>query len=349
MGFEDHPIKYVEEDGYEYFELNLGADRAKYLKSVTFALLLNDEDGIPTVLLGEDADTSEDWEEGVFRDNFRGIWGGIDGNLVYWHVMSITDDYILYEVPLRVNGRLYNLTVAYDIEDAEYKMLSARLDESETGGVQARSEELLSPGDVVSTVFFAIDHGDGDAVLFDNETFSIGRNTVFEETPLPDGTYVFMYMMTDYNDNIYYSDMAELVIEDGEVGLIGHSSGSSAGGSAQTRRTFGPYSAVVPSGWLFDDEDEEIVIFTAPDKSAALSILWGDTEGASLRSIARDVSDVLDGNRPEEDEDGDYIFTFKDEAGRDCTAVVMRTGSDYLILLKHGDHPQMEDLLGSLE
>jgi len=130
-------------------------------------------------------------------------------------VTSITDDYILYEVPIKIDGRLYNLTVAYDIEDAEYNMLTARLDESETSGIPARGERLLVPGDVVTTVFLAFDNDNDDTEYFDDETFTISRNTSFEELTLPDGNYAFTYMMTDSRDEYYYSEVTALVMEDG--------------------------------------------------------------------------------------------------------------------------------------
>ena len=33
--------------------------------------------------LGTDNDMTADWDNGVFYDNFRGVWGAIDGHIVY--------------------------------------------------------------------------------------------------------------------------------------------------------------------------------------------------------------------------------------------------------------------------
>ena len=123
-----------------------------------------------------------------------------------------------------------------------------------------------------------------------------------------------------------------------------------AGYAEAARQNFGPFSAVVPPGWQIQiDEDDGIVTFMPGDESAGLSIIWGVMEGASLRDIAGNVSDLLDGGRPTEDEDGDFSFAFTDEDGRDCMAFITRDGRNYIIILKHGDHPQMKDLLDSLE
>ena len=49
MGFDDHPIEIVEDDGTEYAQLDLGPDKVKLLKSVTFLLILCDDGGTPLV------------------------------------------------------------------------------------------------------------------------------------------------------------------------------------------------------------------------------------------------------------------------------------------------------------
>jgi hypothetical protein len=136
------------------------------------------------------------------------------------HVTSITDDYILYEAPLIINGKKHDLTVAYDIEDTEYRMLTARLDESETGGVPPKDERLLVSGDVVTTMFYALDPDGGEPVTFKDETFKIGKQSSFGELELPDGTYVFMFLMIDGKDNYYYSDISGILMEDGEAEIF---------------------------------------------------------------------------------------------------------------------------------
>jgi len=218
MGFDDHPVEYFEEDGVNYVRLDLGGDKANVLKSLTFCLVLCDEDGNPALFLGEDADTADDWEEGVFTDNFRGVWGSIDGHPVMMEVTSMTDGYILYEVLLKINGKLHNLTVAYDYEGKSYKMLTAKLDESETGGVPAKDERLLVAGDEITTVFLTLD--DEDPAVIESETFKFGRESSFEEMNLPDGLYAFAFMMTDYKEEIYYSVFSGVTIEDGEIEIF---------------------------------------------------------------------------------------------------------------------------------
>ena len=42
------------------------------------------------LLLGTDNDMNADWDNGVFYDNFRGVWGALDGNLVYMELSFST-------------------------------------------------------------------------------------------------------------------------------------------------------------------------------------------------------------------------------------------------------------------
>lgn len=63
--------------------LTLGPEAADILAGIGFSLNYVNEESDAMMLLGTDNDMTADWENGVFYDNFRGVWGGIDGNLVY--------------------------------------------------------------------------------------------------------------------------------------------------------------------------------------------------------------------------------------------------------------------------
>ena len=71
----------VTEDGAAI--LDLGPAAYDILTSVGFSLFYVDEESDMMLLLGTDNDIDADWENGIFYDNFRGVWGAIDGCLVY--------------------------------------------------------------------------------------------------------------------------------------------------------------------------------------------------------------------------------------------------------------------------
>jgi hypothetical protein len=219
MGFDSHPVEYMEDEDGTYVRLDLGAKKAELLQRVTFVLAMCDAEGTPAVFLGEDFDLDEDWEKGVFEDGFRGVWGSIDGHIVTMEVMSVTEDYILYEIPLLIGGKLHNLTVAYNFADESYKMLTAKLAPDETDGIPGKDERLLVPGDEITTVLLKLDQEAGETVPMEGETFKIGEKSAFGEINLDDGIYAFMFMMTDYKNAIYSSDIAGIIVEDGGISV----------------------------------------------------------------------------------------------------------------------------------
>lgn len=102
----------VNDEGTAY--LTLGADAGDVLAGIGFSLYYVDPDNNQMMLLGTDNDMTADWDNGIFYDNFRGVWGAIDGHLVYMELSYEGDDYNLYSVPILLNGEEYNLQVAYD-------------------------------------------------------------------------------------------------------------------------------------------------------------------------------------------------------------------------------------------
>ena len=77
------------------------------------------------MVLGTDNDIIADWDNGIFYDNFRGVWGAIDGHLVYMELSYEGKDYNLYSVPILLNEEEYNLQVAYDFTDEEWYIIGA--------------------------------------------------------------------------------------------------------------------------------------------------------------------------------------------------------------------------------
>lgn len=212
---EDWPIDLYEDDeGITYACLDIGGEAAGALQSVTFMLMLFEEDGTAFVL-GEDFDITCDWDEGFFEDNFRGVWGAMDGHFVYMEVSSITDDYILYEIPMLINDRLCSLSVAYVWEDEAYRILTATPDNGD--GPPSKEQIILKSGDVITPLMMIIDE---EAEYVEMESFTFARDTEFHEQDLPDGLYGFMYLMTDYQNNLYFSDSVDIQIEDGMIEIF---------------------------------------------------------------------------------------------------------------------------------
>lgn len=212
---EDFPL-YVDEDGNSVLEI--GSEAAATLQAVYYQLCYVSEEDDIILLLGRDNDIYMDWDEGIFRDNFRGVWGAIDGCLCYMEIVYEGDDYNLYSVPILLNGDEYNLRVVYSYTDEEYSILGARrgIDDN---GMADKNLVQLEPGDEITTLHYAMtisgDEEEPEQVPVD--TITVTEDTVFTEEDLGDGNFVIFYEMVDMQNNSYYSDLAYFTVEDGLI------------------------------------------------------------------------------------------------------------------------------------
>lgn len=205
----------VDEEGVSF--LTLGPDANDILAGIGFSLYYVDEESDMMLFLGTDNDMNADWDNGVFSDNFRGVWGSIDGNMVYMELSYESEDYNLYAVPVLLNGEEYNLQVAYDFATGEWIILGARqgIDDS---GMADKELRLLQEGDEITTIWYmATASGDDEFEPYTVSTFTVTADTAFGEMELPDGSYSMVYEMRDAMDNYAYSDPVTFDCADGEI------------------------------------------------------------------------------------------------------------------------------------
>lgn len=197
--------------------LTLGPEADNILSGIGFSLFYLDEANDKMLLLGTDNDLTADWENGVFYDNFRGVWGAIDGHLVYMELSFDGDDYNLYSIPVLLNGEEYNLQVAYDFTSEEWSILGASqgLDES---GMASKELRLLAEGDVITTIWKTASYsGDDDFEMYAAEEITVTADTAFGESPLFDGKYSMVFEMWDAAGNYACSDAVNFDCIGGEI------------------------------------------------------------------------------------------------------------------------------------
>ena len=205
----------VDENGTS--SLTLGADAADILAGIGFQLFYVDQENDQMMLLGTDNDMTADWDTGVFYDNFRGVWGAIDGHLVYMELSFQGDDYNLYSVPILLNGEQYNLQVAYDFTAEAWSILGASQGLDETG-MASKELRLLEEGDVITTIWKMSSYsGDEDFQMYAADEVTVTADTAFGEAPLFDGSYSMVIEMWDAAGNYAYSDPVTFDCADGEI------------------------------------------------------------------------------------------------------------------------------------
>ena len=197
--------------------LNLGPEAYDVLSGIGFSLFYMDEENDMMMLLGTDNDMTADWDNGIFYDNFRGVWGAIDGYLVYMELSFEGEDYNLYSIPILLNGEEYNLQVYYDFTAEEWGIIGASqgLDDS---GMASKEMRLLEEGDVITTIWkLASYSGDDDFEMYTVDELTVTADTSFGEAELPDGCYAMVFEMWDSAGNYAYSDAVTFDCIDGEI------------------------------------------------------------------------------------------------------------------------------------
>ena len=193
----------VDDEGFAV--LDVGPEMAEMLQGVYFQLAYLDEEEDIVLLLGRDNDLDADWENGVFMDNFRGVWGAIDDYLVYMEIVYEGEDYNTYSVPILLDGEEYNLRVVYDFNEEEYRILGARQGLDDTG-MADKNLRQLRVGDEITTIHYAATlSGEDDFQEVEIDTFTITEDTEFHEMDMGDGEFMMMFELEDCHNQTAWS------------------------------------------------------------------------------------------------------------------------------------------------
>lgn len=205
QGWEEHPVD-VDSEGSAV--LTLGENAINILSGMYIQLYYADPEQDIMLLLGSDNDLVPDWDTGVFKDNFRGVWGAINGCLVNMELSYEGDGYNLYNVPILLNGEEYNLCVAYDYVTAAYSIQGARkpIDES---GMADKNLRYFVEGDVITTIHYAmpLSGEDGELTPVPIDEITVDENLAFSEIDLGEGMFLQMFEMRDAQGNSVLSDV----------------------------------------------------------------------------------------------------------------------------------------------
>jgi len=199
--------------------LNLGPQAEEILAGIGFQLFWIDEEEDLMLLLGTDNDMDGSWEEGVFYDNFRGVWGSLNDHLVYMELSFEGEDYNLYSVPVLLNDEECHLQVAYDFVNETWQILGARTGLEESSGMAAKDVRLLRNGDVITPVWYASSLSDESADFegYAMDPITITDSLEFGETGLPDGLYGMMFEMWDAQSHYAYSTPVYFEVKGGDI------------------------------------------------------------------------------------------------------------------------------------
>lgn len=205
----------INEDGAAV--LTLGEQAQDVLAGIRFSLYYVDEENDQKIWMGTDNDIIADWENGIFTENFRGVWGSLDEHLVFMELSYEGEGYNLYSVPILLNDELYSLQVVYDFTTEQWQILGAApaLDES---GMAAKELVQIQEGDSVAVIWkIASASGEKDYQEFLAAEWYAWEETTFSEIPLVDSHYAMVFEMWDACGNFAQSDYVTFDIIEGQI------------------------------------------------------------------------------------------------------------------------------------
>lgn len=212
-------VTYINDEDYFVLEFEQGIEA---VSSVQFALFYMDYDYEEYMLLGFDNDIDAYWDEGVFIDNFRSVWMGLDGQYCAPVLIAENDQYNVYSVPILLNGEKTNLRCAFvwdEGEDGHYEVHGAWNGIDGATGMSARDIRKLRDGDEITLLFESENWETGESITYETGSFTVDGGVEFHEIELFDGDYLYMYYITDVFGNEYFSDSVFMEVKDGEINV----------------------------------------------------------------------------------------------------------------------------------
>ena len=126
------------------------------------------------------------------------------------------DGYDLFTSPVNVNGEDTNLRFAWYFETGEIQLLDL-WDGVGENGIAPRSENSLKPGDRIVPRFDAINPDTYDETEYTGEEYVWGAGDNVTFGPLPDGAYLYSFVIDDIFGGSYETEYAGLVLDQGHI------------------------------------------------------------------------------------------------------------------------------------
>ena len=212
---DDLPVQ-VDKDGNSFVQLS--SEQMDLLSSVHCQLVYMGLEDDVILYLGSDADINADWDTGLFKDNFRGVWPMLDGHPVYIEITEENEGYNLYSIPIKLNGVECNLQVAYVYDEQKYYILGARKG-LDSHGMSSRELIKLHAGDEITTLHYGmtISGEDEEFTQVEVDTFQIGEDPQIKDEKLGDGTYGYAFEFVSPTEESALSEFVIFTIINGEI------------------------------------------------------------------------------------------------------------------------------------
>ena len=205
----------LDDEGDFWFALD--EDGLYYAADVYAYVYQLSEDGEDAIELGETYDINADWDEGIFCDNFDGYWLSLsDGQNLATYIVDVTDEYIVYTSPIRLNGEETNLRLRQFYDGTV--VVDGTWDGIDESGMAARDIYKLQNGDVITPLYYAFElEGDDEEFFYHGNDFTVKGALQIEYNFMDDGDYLYAFCIDDVYGDYYLTDFEMFNVTDGEV------------------------------------------------------------------------------------------------------------------------------------
>jgi len=222
LGLDNHEIVAY---GNGTYWLELG-ESAKNVAAIFIEVGAFEQGSSDFILFGTRHDLYEDWEFGLFRDEFGGYWGSLDGALCYMEAIMEGLEFIVYRVPVYHNGVAKDLIVSYNWKapyfyEGSYTIAGLLTQNSLEFASSNPAFEELKVGDVVEPILFRFRSGSNwtQEIGGPGEPYThpitVTNTTSFFDSDLGDGLYMIRFQIIDYSGTPHYSKTGLYKVEGG--------------------------------------------------------------------------------------------------------------------------------------
>ena len=205
---------YVSEDGV--YSFTLSEDGLNNTVMVEAYVIEYDKDTGDSVSLGASADIFEDWETGVFSDNFDGYWFSLpDGQNLAVYAWSQGDGADAYVAPIELNGERTNIAFTHDYVNGEITV-NGVWDGIDNSGMSERMKQL-QPGDRIAPVYSTYNGNTAEDGECTGEIYIYKEGDGLQFALLSDDEYKYGFIIHDMYGDYYATTPVHFTISGSEV------------------------------------------------------------------------------------------------------------------------------------
>lgn len=195
------------------FTVSLTPESKAYLSHIDYILMQTDDSGTRR-LVCTDNDITKDWDNLVFKSNFRGITLALDGHPIFYSTVSSNETFVSFTTPIMLNGESNTLRFAFFWDDSYfnggYYATTGVWYGYDENGLPDNNIIPLQPGDRVQIVTDVVQNGKAYDQTYGEEIVIGEDGGKITEVPLDGKEYQYVYAATDMYGNTFFSDMATL-------------------------------------------------------------------------------------------------------------------------------------------